>query len=120
MSKMRLLKLGVPAVAVIAVMLAGYFYSELRILKQNPQAQLQSEIADLVEKVGKLAVLPAGEDPTIATVEDPSALADQPFFKNAKTGDKVLIYTQAKKAILYSVELNKIVEVAPLDIGATR
>ena len=36
---------------------------------------------------------------------------------NAKVGFKVLIYTQAKKAILYDPGANKIVEVAPVNIG---
>lgn len=97
---------------------AGYLFNQVRILKQNPEKQAQEDTAKLIEAVGKLIVLPEGETPTVATVNDPEKLKDQPFFANAKAGDKVLIYTNAKKAILYSPTENKIVEVAPLNIGA--
>jgi hypothetical protein len=118
--KQRLFTFVVPLVAVIAIVLAGYFYSQVQTLKKNPQAIAQKEVAELVAKVSKLVVLPTGETPTVATVSDPEALKDQPFFANAKKGDKVLIYAQAKKAILYSVELDKILDVAPLNIGAQK
>lgn len=48
---------------------------------------------------------------------DPEKLRDQPFFANAQRGDKVLIYANAKKAILYNPPSNKIIEVAPVNIG---
>lgn len=115
--RQRIKKLFFPVVAVVAVVFAGYFYVQLHRLQQNPQAVAQQEVTDLVAKVSRLMVLPVGETPTVATVSDPTALKDQPFFANAKNGDKVLIYTNAKKAILYSVALDKIVEVAPLNIG---
>ena len=102
---------------IIAIALAGYFYYELYKLRQNPQTQAEQEVKDLTARVGRLAVLPTGETPTIATVSDPEALKDQPFFANAVKGDKVLIYAQAKKAYLYSVVLDKIIDVAPLNIG---
>ena len=73
---------------------------------------------ELVDAVGKLVVLPANEQPTIATIADLSKLQGQPFFANAQVGDKVLIYTQAKKAILYRPSENKIIELAPLNIGS--
>lgn len=104
-------------VVLIAVALAGYFYYELYKLRQNPQAQAEQEVKDLTAKVGRLVVLPSNETPTIATVSDPEALKDQPFFAQAVKGDKVLIYAQSKKAYLYSVTLNKIIDVAPLNIG---
>lgn len=83
----------------------------------NSQAVAQDELKDVVAKVGKLMVLPEGETPTLATVADPEKLKDQKFFVNAKTGDKVLIYANSQKAILYSPSLNKIVEVAPVNLG---
>ena len=105
-------------VAIVAIVLAGYLYSEVRTLKKNPQATAQEEANDLVWKVSKLVVLPEGETPTVATVADPEALKDQAFFAKAQKGDKVLIYAQAKKAILYSVSLNRVVDVAPLNINS--
>ena len=111
---------GILAVlVVIALGAAVYFYVQLNQLRENPQKVAQEEAKSLVTKVGKLIVLPEGEEPTVATVTDPNLLRDQPFFANAKTGDKVLIYTNARKAILYNPEENKIIEVAPVSIGAT-
>lgn len=75
------------------------------------------EVKKLVAEVGKLIDLPLGENPTIATVLDITKLKDQPFFQKAKNGDKVLIYTNARKAILYDPQTKKIIDVAPLNIG---
>jgi hypothetical protein len=118
--KQKFMSVVVPVIALAAVIVAGYLYSQVRLLKQNPQAVAQKEAADLMVKVGKLLVLPADETPTIATVSDPEALKDQAFFAQAVKGDKVLIYAQAKKAILYSVTMNKIIDVAPLNIGTQK
>ncbi|HEY4476225.1 MAG TPA: hypothetical protein VI954_01850 [Candidatus Paceibacterota bacterium] len=96
---------------------AYYFYSQLNALKENPQGAAQKEVHDLVAKVGQLIVLPVGEDPTVAVVTDLERLKDQPFFANAQKGYKVLIYTNARKAILYDPVNNRIVEVAPVNIG---
>jgi hypothetical protein len=61
-------------------------------------------------------VLPENEQPTIATVTDPSKLSGQSFFAHAKVGDRVLLYAAAKKAILYDPNINKIIEVAPINL----
>ncbi len=98
---------------------AAYLYKQVRVLQADPQKQAQADAEALIGKVSALIVLPSEEKPTIATVSDTEKLKDQPFFANAKSGDKVLIYTQAKKAVLYNPESNKIVEVAPVNIGAT-
>lgn len=81
------------------------------------QAQVQAEVDALVAEVGKLITLPSDEKPTVATITDVEKLKDQPFFVNAKNGDKVLIYTNAKKAILYRSEEKKIIEVGAVNIN---
>lgn len=103
--------------AVAGAALAFYFYIKTGGLKTNPQTPVQEENSVIISKVSRLMFLPADEQPTVATVSDPEKLKDQAFFANAKKGDKVLIYTNAKKAILYDPEADKIVEVAPLNIG---
>ena len=110
--------LGILAVLlVLAIGSAAYFYQQLANLKNNPQKIAQEEATDLVNRLGKLIVLPEGEQPTVATVNDLGPLKSQPFFAKAKLGDKVFIFTQSKKAILYDPISNKIVEIAPLNIG---
>ena len=114
-------------VAIIGLGLGGFYYvkyqdaqKEIQTIKTDPtttQKAAAEQAKQLVRKVGKLIALPS-ETPTVATITDVSKLKDQPFFANAKNGDKVLIYTQAKKAILYRESENKIIDVAPVNIGS--
>lgn len=86
-------------------------------LKANPEQIAQEQTEELIEKVGRLYALPQDETPTVATVVDPEKLREQAFFAHAEEGDKVLIYTKAGKAILYSPSKNQIIEVAPVNLG---
>ncbi len=117
--KAVLFNLVIPLLALGGIALAAYYYNQLQTLKSDPQVLAEQEAKEWAEKIGKLILLPEGETPTLATVSDPEALKkDQPFFNQAEAGDKVLIYTTARKAILYSVSKSKIIEVAPVNIGA--
>lgn len=104
----------------------GYYYNQYNESQKevkrlsNPQEAAKAQVNEAVANVGKLVDLPTGETPTLATVNDPAKLKDQAFFAKAKTGDQVLIYTQAKKAILYRPSTNKIIEIAPVNIGASQ
>lgn len=109
---------------IISLGLTGVSYNmyqksqqELAKVKSNPQSIAQGEAKAIVAKVGVLVSLPEGENPTIATIADKSKLKSQPFFAKAENGDKLLIYTQAKKAYLYSSKMNKVLEIAPVNIG---
>ena len=109
-------------IAVVALASAGYFYNqsqkaqhEVGLANNLPQVGNQ-ELKSVVEKVGKLVILPDEETPTLATVTDKERLSNQPFYSKAENGDKVLIYTKAKKAFLYRPSINKIIEIAPVTI----
>ena len=115
--KSKLIKALLALIFIAAVAGDVYFYKQLQVKQQDPQVVAEQETQELIAKIGALIVLPEGETPTVATVNEPEKLVDQPFFAKAQKGDKVLIYTNAKKAILYSPSTNKIVEVAPLNIG---
>lgn len=83
---------------------------------QNPTLATEEEIKNIVEKVGRLIELPSSEIPTVATVSNKEKLKEQLFFNKSENGDKVLIFTQAKKAILYRPKTNKIIEVSPINL----
>lgn len=72
--------------------------------------------ARIIEAVGKMTVLPNEEEPVLGTVQDPALLQDQPFFRNAMRGDRVLIYQRAKRAILYRPSTGQIIETMPFEV----
>ncbi len=92
-------------------------YKQVRDFQKDPQKQAEESVQKLVDEVSQYIVLPEDEEPTVATVTDPEKLKEQAFFAHASMGDKVLIYTNSKKAILYNPTEHKIVEVAPINIG---
>lgn len=114
--KKSFLKKYLPLILILLVIIlaltSAYFYKKSRT---NVNEVSQAEVKSLVEKVGRLAVLPTDETPTIATVSDPDALKDQAFFVDAQKGYKVLIYSNAKKAFLYDPVSDKIINIAPLN-----
>jgi hypothetical protein len=100
-----------------AIATSVYFYREYKRVKENPDLISKEEVRSITDEIGRFIDLPSDEDPTLATVTDIEKLKDQEFFKNAQNGDKVLIYTRARKAILYRPSTGKIIEFAPLVIG---
>ncbi|MDQ3018522.1 MAG: hypothetical protein M3Q64_01480, partial [bacterium] len=91
--------------------------AEIDQLKKEQTQKAQAEdTKELVSKIGQLISLPQDEEPTVATVTDLGPLKDQLFFANAQIGDRVLIYRQAKKAIIYRPSENKIIEVGPVNL----
>lgn len=73
----------------------------------------------LIENIAKLIVLP-DERPIIATIVDIKTLIDNPFFKGAKKGDKLLIFENSARAVLYNIEMNRLVNVGtPQQTGIT-
>lgn len=104
-------------VLIAAIGIAIYFYIQYQQTQMQLNRSTQSnEQAVLLNEVGKLIVLPSGEQPQIATVTDVSKLKGQSFFAHARNGDKVLIYAKSQQAILYDPVANKIVEVGPINM----
>lgn len=98
--------------------LTFYFYQKYQTAQKTLQKQKQLSFEDrekLIAQVGKLIELPK-EEATIASISDKEKLKNQPFFQNAKNGDRVLIFTKAKKAILYRPSTNKIIEVSQINL----
>jgi len=107
----------VPVAAVLAgsVFFAFYYFRQYKKIERNPNAVVEEEVKKITGKIEKFMDLPADEQPTLATVSDKEKLKEQVFFAKAQNGDKVLIYQNAKKAILYRPSENRIIEVMVLN-----
>ncbi len=100
----------------IVVILVGYNWLQNGKQAVGADGKLNSEaVKALVDEVGDKMEIPQNETPTIATVTDVTKLSDQPFFRNAKNGDKVMIFGSTKEAILYRPSIHKIIAVAPIN-----
>jgi hypothetical protein len=80
----------------------------------NPDVALRKETKALTDRIGEFMELPLDEQPTLATVTDQEKLKEQSFFAHAQNGDKLLVYSKARKAILYRPSTKKVIEVSNL------
>ena len=98
----------------------GFYFKKYQDLKKNPPSPTvvaQQQTDELTTKVRKLyASLPTSEKPTIFEVTDKNAVKTQPFFEKAEKGDKALVYTNAKLAVLYRPSTNQIINVSAVSI----
>lgn len=69
------------------------------------------------QEVGKIYMLPTGEEPTVARIEDKTKLGNQQFFSDAKNGDYLLLYKKKKLALIYREETKKLVNVGPINLS---
>lgn len=111
--------LGLLIGAVIALIPSYVFYSKYQTAQKqlkNPQAIQDELVKGTVSKLGQLMILPKDDKPTVLTVSDKTKLKSQPFFAKAENGDKVIIFINTRKAVLYREKDNRIIEVAPVNI----
>lgn len=100
-------------ITVLTIILGGivaYMWLDTNKLSTDDDSAKQ-----VIQAVGKHYLLP-DEEPAIATVEDKTKVTSQ-FLNSAENGDKLLIYQEAKKVILYRPNIDKIVEVGPVSIA---
>lgn len=121
--KNSLLLLGSVFLVLTAVVLS-YLY-----LKKNPQLlgyhteqtqkeeprDTRQELDVILADIKKVMLLTDSERPSLATVTEVEKMRSQSFFKNAENGDKVLIYEQGKKALLWRPSTKMIIEVGTVN-----
>lgn len=104
----------------IGVSLKLYFdaQSKLKVLGETSASagDLAKEASIVIEKVRKHMVLP-DEEPKVLSIANVDLLKkEQPFFQQAKNGDKLIVFSQ--KVILYSPSTDRIVDVAQIRMPA--
>ncbi len=115
----KFLLFAILVIVILGAIFVGIFYRDKIVsLFQKDKWQVnkndQKEAQILVEKVSKLMELPINEIPTVATILDKEKMKDYPFFDSCENGDKMLVYRQAMKVILYRPSTDKIIGIAPL------
>lgn len=113
--KVLLLICGLLIVALLALIAVLLMRSPDSDSKEAGEAKSNA----IVEKVGNLYLLPEGEEPTVAAIQDKTKMTDnKAFFLKAENGDYLLIYKEAKLALIYREGENKLVNVAPVNFDA--
>jgi len=108
-------------ILLVLVALAGstagiyYYYQYQTLLARSKDPNI--EVKELLTRVGKLIDLPVGEQPQVATVTNADMIKSQPFFAKAKKGDRVILYANARLAILYDEQANKIINFGSINSG---
>ncbi len=99
---------GVIGIFLILLLVVGgfgfYFYKKSNALSQINEINTEEGIAELdkaVIDIGKVAVLPINDSPTLFVVSDPEQLKADAFFDSSKSGDQMLLYPRIGFAILY-------------------
>ncbi len=116
--------MGLAALALVAsIAVNAYLFADQRKLEdevaelkttEGQQQLANEEVSSITESISRHMLLPADETPAIATVTDAEALKEeQPFFKDAQNDDKIVIYAEAERAILYRPSEDKIINVGP-------
>jgi hypothetical protein len=113
-------KVYIVAASVLIVFLAaaaGFFFWKYLGVKDGGNVTAEQEKSEsVINKVGKLYQLPTGEEPTVAQVQDKKKLDKQEFFALAEDGDYILIYKEARVAMIYRESINKLINVGPITL----
>ena len=98
-----------------------YLYIELKEAREQAstsQAVSPEETRQITSEISKFMRLPDNETPTVLKVNNANELrSQQQFFQYSQDGDRVLIYQQNRKAILYRPSQKKVIEVSPISFN---
>ncbi len=115
-----ILSIFVVGIAIGAGGIFGYLHfkkTPAPVAEQLPDNQPPQAVLGLIETVEKkIPNIPKNEIPSVATIKDLSELSDQEFLEGAKVGDRLMIYSAAKLAILYRPSTNEVIRQGPVEI----
>jgi hypothetical protein len=83
---------------------------------QRQEEKTRKDILAVLKEISKYTVLPENDPPTLFVIDNAEKLGkQQPFFANALNGDKLLIFPNSSKAILWSPSRGKIINIGPVE-----
>jgi hypothetical protein len=108
-------------ILIAIIIFLGAFYYKAHYSKVSIEKRAQAETIRLVKEVRKIIILPETDIPAIFDIQDPVLLTNQQaFFAGSQKGDKLLVYPQLGKAIVYSPDRKMIVNVGPVTFDQTK
>lgn len=113
-------KFLIPLLLMIIIPLTVFIIKELNPpltpeqVAETQYKKAQQDANNLSQTVAKQTAVPTDETPNVATINDLTELQNQDFFKQAKIGDKILIYEKAKIIVLYRPDEKRVIATAPV------
>lgn len=102
------LALTIAAFVAVAVLATAGIFAVNYFKNKDDSAQITSEVKAIFPYL-----LPS-DKPTVATVTDISKLQGQEFFRNAQNGDRVLVFSASRVAIIYRRQNHAIINFGPI------
>jgi len=91
-------------------LIMGAIYKNEMANKNKAQAKEEQQTVD---KIAKLLRLP-NETPIFTTVYNEKDFENNNLFRVVKKGDKILLFINAKQAVIYRPSTNQVIEVLPV------
>jgi hypothetical protein len=99
----------------LLLLASSFIVGRWSVYRAHPELASEDQATAILERVGKLIVLPSDETPQMATIKDAaSAKVEQPFLKDAENGDVLIVYSDTGEAILYRPSTEKLIAVGPV------
>ncbi len=106
------------ALLVVVVLVVGFFMSPALSGSSKNEAAVVKANNALLAKIARHIIIPT-ETPIIATINDAGKLvAEQAFYTGSADGDKLVIFPQAQKAIIYSPSRDIIINAGPFVVNS--
>lgn len=110
-------------VVVLLIVGAWLVFTDKIQLDSAPKTDVEAteaEIDSLLEKISVHMILPSAEKPVLATIIDADKLSlEDPFYAGAEDGDKLLIWSAERRAIIYSPSRDIVVNMGPIIFEGT-
>lgn len=117
-NKKKIAILAVVLVVALGGWLAFREYKQTKDVANNPELAKQEEIKKTIKDVSSHVQFDGVENAVVSTVNDKELdnLKKQDFFKDVQPGDKILVYADSKRVILFRPSLNKIINMTQLSV----
>lgn len=110
MRKAAFIALGI--VGIGGVVFSISLYNQLAAIKNDPQKFVREEVRRVLAGVLELVSYPEDPGISVATLTDLETFND-PFFAQGNIGDKIVLFPNKGRVVLYDPDAHRIVDIAP-------